>query len=240
MLIYFMELRRRILSIFAVFFIAFMIYFWKANELFQFVIMPLLKTLPLQSELIATSITSPLFIPLKLAANAALFTVAPLVLYHIWQFAHSALYRNERIYLFFLTGISLLLFCLGGLFCFYIVLPFMLQFFVNALPDGVRLLPEMASSVDFITRMILVFGFSFEIPLLCLFVVRMGICGVDALKTIRPYVIVAAFTLGMLLTPPDVFSQVILAVPLCILYELGLLLSVIMDKIDLKRINSLD
>ena len=111
------------------------------------------------------------------------------------------------------------------LFCFFIVLPYMLKFFAHSVPDGVRLMPDITYAVDFITHMLLIFGLCFQVPLLCLLMVYLKVIEVTTLKTIRPYIIVAAFTIGMLITPPDVFSQIIVAVPLCILYELGIFLT---------------
>lgn len=224
------ELRRRLLSVLMVFILAFLVCFMNAKPLFHWVIQPFLSTLPVSSEMIAIHITSPLLTPIKLALNTALFITAPMLLFQIWRFAYPGLYRSERFYLLLLTAGSLCLFALGSLFCFYIVLPLMLQFFVAAIPEGVRLLPEISVAVDFITRMILLFGFAFQIPLLCFFLVRTEVVDTETLKKIRPYVIVSAFTLGMLLTPPDVLSQILLAIPLCLLYESGILLTALVNR----------
>ena len=120
---------------------------------------------------------------------------------------------------------SLLLFITGILFCFIIVLPLLFQFFTEALPEGVKLMPDITSSTSFILRLLWLFGLAFQVPLICAILVRLGWVQRTTLKQIRPYVIVGAFILGMLLTPPDVLSQILLAVPLCILYELGLFLA---------------
>ena len=116
------------------------------------------------------------------------------------------------------------LFILGLLFCFYIVLPFMFQFFIHALPSDIHMLPDIYHSLDFILRMLLIFGLCFQVPLICLLFLHIQWITIEQLKMIRPYIIVTAFILGMLLTPPDVFSQILLAIPLCLLYELGILL----------------
>jgi sec-independent protein translocase protein TatC len=226
MLIHLLELRRRVLYTLICFGSLFLLFFFIAADLFHWLVTPLLSSLPGQDGLIATQITSSVFTPLKLAADASLLLSAPFALYQIWCFVSPGLYKKEQDQVRGAILISLALFVGGMLFCFYLVLPFMFQFFTQALPEGVRLMPDMAYTLDFITRMLLLFGFSFQVPLICLIVVRLKIIDVASLKKIRPYIIVAAFTLGMLLTPPDVLSQVMLAVPLCLLYELGIILAI--------------
>lgn len=220
-----LELRRRALYVIVIFFCFFLLFFYFANDLFHALVKPLLDALQNNDSLIATQITSPVLTPLKLAADAAMLCTAPFALWQTWRFIAPGLYRHERYNLRGAMITSLLLFCLGILFCFYIVLPFMFQFFAKAVPLGVRLMPDMAYALGFITRMMLLFGFCFQVPLLCLTLVRLQWVDVELLKKVRPYVIVAAFTVGMLLTPPDVFSQIMLALPLCLLYELGILLA---------------
>lgn len=197
-----------------------------ANDLYRALVNPLLHTLSTQEGLIATQVTSPVFTPLKLAADAAMLLSAPFALFQFWRFISPGLYRREQTTLRIALIFSLILFLAGVLFCFYLVLPFMFHFFAHALPKGVRYMPDMAYALDFITRMLMIFGFCFQIPLICLVLVRLKIIEVMMLKKIRPYVIVGAFIVGMLLTPPDVFSQIMLAVPLCFLYELGIILTV--------------
>lgn len=225
MLTYLLELRRRVLRVIIAFVGLFGLFFFFAPTLFHQLVSPLLKVLPLADPLIATQITTPLLIPIRLAADAAMLCTAPFALLQLWYFASPALYWQERHRLRWAILSSLILFCMGVLFCFYVVLPFMLQFFAQAVPVGVRLMPDITYAVDFITRMLLLFGLCFQVPLLCLFFVSIGVVNVKTLKTIRPYIIVAAFIIGMLLTPPDVLSQIILAVPLCLLYELGIVLA---------------
>ena len=220
------ELRRRTLHIIAVFAGLCLLFFFFAPNLFQQLVSPLLHVLPVHDPLIATQLTTPLLIPIKLAADAAMLCTAPFALLQIWCFASPGLYRHERNKLRWAIFASMSLFCVGVLFCFYVVLPFMLQFFAHAVPVGVRLMPDISYAVDFITRMLLLFGLCFQVPLMCLLLVQLRLTRVSTLKAIRPYIIVAAFTIGMLLTPPDVLSQIMLAVPLCLLYELGILLSI--------------
>lgn len=221
-----LELRRRSILILLWFALLFTVFFLLANELFQILVSPLLHVLSAKDDLIATQITSAVFTPLKLAADAALLLTAPYALFHLWRFVSPGLYQKEQHALRSAMVLSLLLFLAGVAFCYYLVLPFMFQFFIHALPKGVRYMPDMAYALDFITRMLLLFGLCFQVPLICLTLVRLSLIDVDALRKIRPYVIVAAFIIGMLLTPPDVFSQIMLAVPLCLLYEAGIILAI--------------
>ncbi len=235
MLSHLLELRRRALHVMAVFVALCLLFFFFAPNLFHQLVSPLLQVLPFHDPLIATQITTPLFTPIKLAADAAILCTMPYALLQIWYFASPGLYRRERNSLRWAIFGSMLLFCAGVLFCFYVVLPFMLQFFAHAVPDGVRLMPDITYAVDFITRMLLLFGLCFQIPLLCLLLVHLHLINVVTLKIIRPYIIVAAFTIGMLLTPPDVLSQIMLAIPLCLLYELGIVLTVFITKAPMAK-----
>lgn len=227
MLIHLLEIRRRAVIVLIVFICFFLMFFVYASELFHFIVKPLINSLPGEDSLIATQITSPVFIPLSLAADVALLCTAPVALLQLWRFVAPGLYKHERYPLKALVIGSVGLFLTGVIFCFYIVLPFMFKFFANAIPAGVKMMPDMASALSFITHMLLLFGFCFQVPLICLTLVRFQWIDVQLLRKIRPYIIVAAFTIGMLLTPPDVLSQVMLAIPLCLLYELGIVLSLI-------------
>lgn len=225
MLDHLLEFRRRALQVAFFFAGFFLLFFFFANHLFHTLMLPLIKALPQQSSLIATEITSPVLTPIKLAVDAAILCTTPLALLHLWRFAAPGLYRHERAHLRGLLICSLILFGLGVLFCFYVVLPFMFQFFVNTLPSQVKLMPDIARALSFVTRMLVLFGLCFQVPLICMSLVHWGWVDLYVLKRVRPYVIVAAFILGMLLTPPDVLSQIMLALPLCLLYELGLILA---------------
>lgn len=225
MLEHLLEIRKRVIIVLIVFTGFFSVFFIFANELFQTLITPLASALPMGDSLIATSITATVLTPISLAGDAAMLGTAPIALYHLWRFVSPGLYQHERAHLRSIIVISLLLFCIGLAFCFYLVLPFMFQFFTKAVPTGVKMMPDMTNAMAFVTRMLLLFGLCFQVPLICLTLVRMQCMDIDALRKIRPYVIVGAFIVGMLLTPPDVLSQVLLAVPLCLLYELGIILS---------------
>lgn len=225
MLPHLLELRRRSLHVILFFVALFTLFFFLAPNLFHALIRPLLNVLSANDALIATQITTPVFTPIKLAADAAMLGTTPFALLHAWYFARPGLYQRESRGFFWAITCSLLLFFTGILFGFYLVLPFMFDFFARAMPAGVRLMPDMGYAVDFITRMLLIFGLCFQIPLLCMLLVRMQLLNIATLKMMRPYVIVMAFIIGMLLTPPDVLSQIMLAVPLCLLYEAGIFLA---------------
>ena len=223
-----LEIRRRMMYVLVIFVLLFILFFLLAQPLFQIGISPLLPIL--KDTLIATEITSPIVLPITLAGDMALLCTAPFVLLQLWYFIAPGLYVHERRCLRWAMVGSLVLFLLGVLFCFYIILPLMLQLFVASVPAGVRFMPDMANAVGFITRMLLLFGICFQVPLFCFFLAYLGVVNRKTLQTIRPYVIIMAFTLGMLLTPPDVMSQIMLAVPLCLLYEFGIVLTYLISE----------
>jgi sec-independent protein translocase protein TatC len=225
MLTHLIELRRRALFVLVCFGILFLLFYCISDKLFHFLVKPLLNVLPDQTGLIATQVTSSLVTPLKLAADAAMLLSAPFALFQLWRFISPGLYQKEQQFLRGAIFLSMVLFFVGMLCCFYLVLPFMFQFFYQAIPKDVRFMPDMAHAIEFITRMLLLFGLCFQIPLITLVLVHLNIIDVLTLKNIRPYVIVSAFIIGMLLTPPDVFSQLMLALPICLLYEFGILLA---------------
>ncbi len=227
---HFLELRKRMLYVLSLFILVFVVFFNVAPQLFHYYIQPLLKALPPQSGLIATDVSSPLFIPIKLAADLAMLCTTPVALWHAWKFAAPGLYLQERRYLSVILWMSSCLFLLGVVFCFYLILPCLFHFFAKATPFGVKFMPDMGSAADFITRMLLIFGVGFQIPLLSLILIKVNIISITTLKNARPYFIVAAFTMGMLLTPPDVLSQILVAVPLCAMYESGIFLARILIK----------
>ncbi len=225
MLEHILELRRRCIIIAVWFIVLFLLFYSFSADVFHVIISPLLQVLPQKDSLIATHMTTPVLIPITLAADLALLGTTPLALFHGWRFAAPGLYREERRGLGFTIVLSTGLFCLGALFFFYGVLPFVLHVFVSAVPFGVQFMPEITTTIEFILRMMVLFGLCFQVPLICVLLVKTGIMNIATLKKARPYWIVTAFILGMLLTPPDVLSQVTLAIPLCLLYELGIILS---------------
>ncbi len=199
------EIRRRLIRIVLVLFILFFFLFYYADFLFHIVVKPLLSAFP-GHQLIATQITTAVFVPINLALDTAFLMTMPYVLWQIWSFVSPGLYHKERNRLKFVMVISLILFIAGVLFCYYIVLPMILHFFAEA-PKDIQLMPDITYALNFVTRMLLLFGISFQVPLICYVLVTVKWLNVNKLKKIRPYVIVTAFILGMLLTPPDVLSN---------------------------------
>lgn len=224
------ELRQRVLHILLVFIGLFGIGFIYSAQLFHWYMLPLQRLLPSPHHLIATHITTPVLTPLTLVINLALFCTTPFAIWQIWRFAAPALYRAERRKWRWLLCSSMGLFCIGCLFCYYFILPFMFQCMIQALPQDVLLLPDIISVTQFITEMLIIFGCSFQIPLVCFLLIHMNLLSIDQCSAIRPYMIVVAFILGMLLTPPDVVAQVLLALPLWGLYESGIVLARVFTK----------
>jgi len=220
-----LELRDRLLrSIVAVLVIFLALIYW-ANDLYLFLSAPLLQRLPEGSTMIATDIVTPFFTPFKLTAVVALFAAMPYILHQAWAFVSPGLYRHEKRFAFPLLFSSILLFYSGVAFAYYVVFPLAWGFFTQAGPSGIKLLPDIANYMDIGLKLFFAFGLAFEIPVATVLMVWSGLTTVDSLKQKRPYVIVGVFVVGMLLTPPDVFSQTLLAIPMWILFELGIIFS---------------
>jgi sec-independent protein translocase protein TatC len=219
------ELRKRLIHYFLMLLALFVVCFYFSNELFLIVARPLITLLPKQSHMIATHITSPLVTPLKLAFNVAFIGSFPFLLYQLWKFASPGLYLSEKKLMIPLISASILMMILGMLFCYFLILPLLFHFFTRSLPESIRLLPDIASYLDFVSHMLFIFGLCFQLPIICSLLVKIRLIDRDHLINARAYVIVGAFILGMLLTPPDVISQILLAIPIWGLYELGIILS---------------
>lgn len=226
---YLIELRSRLLRSFLVIIIIFAILCFFAKNLYETLALPLLKLLPHGHTLIATAITSPFIAPFKLAFVVAIFIAIPYLLYQLWAFVAPGLYQKERRWLWLLP-ISTLLFYAGAVFAYFIIFPWMFKFSLHMIPANVALMPDMNQYLDFALQLFFVFGLAFEIPVLTFLLVTNNIISYDTLKQKRPYIIVAAFIIGMLLTPPDVISQILLAIPLYLLFEVGLFFAKFMKK----------
>jgi len=183
---------------------------------------PLLRFLPEGSSLIATQVTAPFLVPLKLTFFIALCISFPYVLYQLWRFIAPGLYAAERKNITPMICIGVVLFYLGLLFAYYVVLPLIFAFTVQSAPLGVQVMTDISAYLDFVLAILLAFGICFQTPLVIVGLSRLGIVNVATLKQKRPYIIVGAFIIGMLLTPPDIFSQTLLAIPLCLLFEVGI------------------
>jgi sec-independent protein translocase protein TatC len=195
-----------------------------AKPLFYAFAQPLIDLLPNQS-LIATEVSAPFFIPLKFSLLLSFGIALPWFLYQIWRFIAPGLFEQEKKRLRRALIMSIGLFYAGIAFSYFLVMPLALGFFVGSAPIGVTVMTDISAYMDFAIKLLLAFGLAFEMPLIVIVLVRTGIVKIDQLKKQRGYVIIAAFTLGMLLTPPDVFSQTLLAIPLWLLFEVGLMLS---------------
>lgn len=220
-----LELRTRIIRMLIAVAVAVLLLFPFANQIYTFVAGPLMAQLPEGNTMIATQVISPFLAPFKLALVAAIFLAMPYLLYQLWAFVAPGLYRHERRFAIPLLASSILLFYLGMAFAYYLAFPLIFGFMAATTPDGVAMMTDIAAYLDFVLALFFAFGIAFEIPIATILLVMVGITTPDALANQRPYVIVGAFVIGMLLTPPDVFSQTLLAVPMWLLFELGIAFS---------------
>ncbi|ACL32971.1 twin-arginine translocase subunit, sec-independent protein export TatC [Glaesserella parasuis SH0165] len=175
--------------------------------------------------MIATNVVTPFFTPIKLTAIVAVFISVPYILYQVWAFIAPALYKHEKKLVYPLLISSSLLFYIGVAFAYYVVFPLIFGFLTQTAPEGVVMATDINSYLDFILTIFLAFGVCFEVPVAIILLCWSGVTTAEDLKEKRPYIIVAAFVIGMLFTPPDMFSQTLLAVPMCLLFELGLLVA---------------
>lgn len=218
------ELRSRLVKIFAAVLIVFICLVPFANELFKFASKPIIEALP-NNQMIATGVASPLLTPFILTAYLALFIAMPIVLYQIWAFVAPGLYSKEKRFAIPLFATSVLLFYLGLAFAYFVVFPLIFGFFTATTPENVEFQPDIRMFLDFALTIILAFGIAFEVPIATVLVVWTGLTSPEKLAKARPYVFLGAFVVGMFLTPPDVISQTLLAVPVYLLYEFGILMS---------------
>ena len=219
------ELRSRLLRIVAIWLLIFLGLFYVANDLYTFLSEPLRAFLPEGTSMIATDVASPFLTPFKLALISALFLAMPFVLHQFWGFIAPGLYKHEKRIALPLLASSIILFYSGMAFAYFVVFPLVFGFFTSVAPEGVAVMTDISSYLDFVMTLFLAFGLSFEIPVATVLLVLAGAVDVARLKAIRGYVIVGCFVIGMLLTPPDVISQTLLAVPMWLLYEVGILFS---------------
>ena len=217
------EVRDRLVKVLIVVVVLLLGLFPFANELYLLVAEPLLRHMPEGTSMIATEVASPFLTPFKLALVCALFLAMPAFLYHLWAFVAPGLYKNEQKLVYPLLITSSLLFYLGMAFAYFVVFPLMFGFFSSTAPEGVAIMTDISKYLDFVLKIFFAFGVAFEVPIVTILLVWAGFTTPEALGAKRPYVVVGAFILGMLLTPPDAISQTLLAIPMWILFELGLL-----------------
>jgi sec-independent protein translocase protein TatC len=196
-----------------------------SKRLFTFLADPLLRFMPSGTTMIATQVASPFLTPFKLSLVAALFLAMPVVLYQIWAFVAPGLYRKERRFALPLLVSSIVLFYVGVAFAYFVVFPVMFRFFTSAAPQGVTVMTDINSYLDFILALFFAFGAAFEVPVATVLLVWVGFTTPAKLASHRGYVLIGAFVVGAVLTPPDVFSQTLLAVPMYLLYEAGIVMA---------------
>ncbi|MDE0250710.1 MAG: twin-arginine translocase subunit TatC [Gammaproteobacteria bacterium] len=196
-----------------------------ANTLYAWLAGPLMAHLPEDSSMVAIEVASPFLTPFKLVFLLSIVLAIPIILYHAWAFIAPGLYGSEKRLVFPLLVSSSILFYVGMAFAYFIVFPLVFGFFTRVAPEGVAVMTDIGRYLDFVIKIFIAFGAAFEVPVVTLVLVRLGVTTPKKLASKRPYVIVVAFIVGMLLTPPDVISQVLLAIPVWLLFEIGLLLS---------------
>ena len=219
------ELRKRLLNSLIAILVVFLALVYFANDIYQLVAAPLIAQMPLGSTMIATDVASPFFTPIKLTIYVSVFLAAPIILYQVWAFVAPALYRHERKLLMPLLFSSTLLFYIGIAFAYFVVFPLAFGFLTKTAPIGVVVSTDIAKYLDFVMTLFMAFGVAFEVPIAIILLCWMGVTTPESLKQKRPYILVGAFVVGMLLTPPDVFSQTLLAIPMYCLFEVGVLFS---------------
>ena len=227
------ELRTRLVRASAVVLVVFIVLFavWPgAAAVYDFLAQPMMNALPEGSKMIATGVITPFMVPMKVTMMLALMISLPWVLYQAWAFVAPGLYTHEKRLVAPLIISSSALFILGVAFCYYFVFGTVFKFINEFAPKSISVAPDIENYLDFVLTMCLAFGITFEVPVVVIVLVRMGLVTVEKLKSIRPYVIVGAFVIAAVVTPPDIMSPLFLAIPLCLLYEIGLLLAPLFEK----------
>ena len=218
------ELRSRLLKIAAAVVLVFIVLLPWSRKIFALVSEPLRDVLP-GNAMIATAVASPLLTPFKLTFFVALFIAMPIVLYQVWAFVAPGLYKKEKRFAMPLLASSIMLFYLGIAFAYFVVFPLIFTFFTAVAPEGVEVQTDISQFLDFITTIVFAFGIAFEVPIATVLITWTGLTTPEKLGKARPYVFLAAFVVGMFLTPPDIISQTLLAIPVYLLYELGILMA---------------
>ncbi len=219
------ELRDRVLRMVLAVLVVFLVLFPFANDLYTAISGPMREALPAGSTMISTKPIDPFLIPFKLSLQLAIFIAVPFILYQFWAFVAPGLYRHEKRLVMPLLVSSTLLFYLGMLFAYFVVFPLVFSFLAGTAPEGVEVATDMGSYLDFVMTLFFAFGVAFEVPIATIILVWMGVTTPEKLREKRPYVIVGTFVVGMLLTPPDIISQTLLAIPMWVLFELGVMFS---------------
>ena len=199
-----------------------------SDIIYLFLAEPMLEQLPAQGSLVATKVASPFLTPFKLLLFLSFLVALPFILFQIWAFIAPGLYDSERRLIFPLVFFTTVLFYLGILFAYYVIFPIIFSFFASTTPEGVNLMTDISEYLSFCIKLFLAFGLAFEVPLVTFVLIRSGLTTIEAMRKKRPYIILVAFVLGMLLTPPDFVSQILLALPIWLLFEIALILTSIL------------
>ncbi len=226
------ELRDRLIRVVIVVLLIFFGLFPFANDIYVMVADPLMVHLPEGTSMIATEVASPFLTPFKLCLVLAIIVSMPFSLYQLWSFIAPGLYKHEKRMIVPLVVSSTILFYAGMIFAYYVVFPLIFGFLTSAAPEGITVATDIGKYLDFVLTLFFAFGLAFEVPIATIILVSMGITTPDSLVEKRPYIVVGAFVVGMFLTPPDVVSQTLLALPMLILFELGVFFSRLMGKRD--------
>ena len=218
-----MELRSRLMKAIVVILVVFLGLYSFANDIYSFVAEPLMALLPEGSQMIATEVASPFLAPFKLTLVVAVFIAIPFVLHQAWAFVAPGLYDNEKMLAIPILVSSVALFYAGAAFAYYVVFPLLFEFFTQTGPENVAVMTDINQYLNFVLKLFFAFGVAFEIPIATFLLILSGATTVESLSKKRPYIVLGCFVVGMLLTPPDVISQSLLAIPMYLLYEVGLL-----------------
>ena len=231
------ELRDRLLrSIYAVFGVFVVLWFWPGlSEIYDILALPMMRTLPQGTHMIATGVITPFLVPLKVGLMTAFMLALPYVLYQVWAFIAPGLYTHEKRLALPLVFGSTLLFLSGVAYCYFVVFNWVFRFIIHFAPKSITPAPDIEAYLSFVLTMFVAFGLTFEIPLIEVVLVRTGVLTVAKLKDVRPYVIVGAFVVAAVVTPPDAISQLLLAIPMCLLYEFGIVMSQLMQRFFAKH-----
>ena len=219
------ELRSRLLKVFALFVVLSIVGMPFASEVYTFIASPLIDLLPDGSTMIATEVASPFMAPIKLVLYVALLLSMPWLFYQIWMFISPGLYKREKKLTAPLMLSTIILFFCGVSFAFFVVCPIIFKFFIGMAPENIQVMTDINQYLSFIFKLLFAFGIAFEIPIATIIIVKSGLATKESLTSARPYLIVLFLVIGMLLTPPDIFSQLFLAVPMWLLFEIGILFS---------------
>lgn len=224
------EMRDRLLRAVIAVVVLFVLLFPWAQDLYALLAKPMLESLPQGGQMIATEVTTPFFVPIKVTMMTAFLLALPWVFYQAWAFVAPGLYQHEKRLGVPLVISSVLLFLLGMAFAYFLVFPVVFGFIVGVAPEGVAVMTDIGKYLDFVMTLFLAFGITFEVPVAVVLLVKMGMVSIAKLREIRPYVVVGAFVIGAIFTPPDVISQFMLAMPMWLLYELGIIVASMIAK----------